>query len=397
MQVVYSNQRPPETFTKSIFLAGPTPRSEDVYSWRIDALRILEQLNFDGVVFVPEFSTGKPTDYDAQVDWEKECLTMADRIVFWVPRELKTMPAFTTNVEFGTWIDSRKVVFGCPEGSPKNTYLKWLYQDRGYGEPYTGLETMLNLVVEDLHLRKCKSRTGAERNVPLEMWSHQAFNAWYWNHKDAGNKMLDAKVLFRFDFKGVAHSFVLWAKMYIADEDRVKENEFVVFRPPIVNVVAYLPGQSIWDTKVVMVREFRTPVCNSEGYVTELPGGSSWNPKDSMKQVAVDELAEEAGVHVDPTRLKPQDSRQVYATMLAHHSFVYSLELTQEEFDKLNLSDTFGVSEDSEQTTVRVKTVHELLNETHVDWSTLGMVFRGLSCLISPGPAQPLPGNDISL
>ena len=40
---------------KSIFLAGPTPRSKEVKSWRPEAIRLLKEKGFDGVVFVPEF------------------------------------------------------------------------------------------------------------------------------------------------------------------------------------------------------------------------------------------------------------------------------------------------------------------------------------------------------
>ena len=45
---------------KSIFLGGPTPREENVASWRTEACKILEEMQFDGVVYVPEYSTWKP-------------------------------------------------------------------------------------------------------------------------------------------------------------------------------------------------------------------------------------------------------------------------------------------------------------------------------------------------
>lgn len=55
MEVIYALEDMPDTFTKSIFLAGPTPRNKDeVESWRPDALKILEDKGFDGVVFIPE-------------------------------------------------------------------------------------------------------------------------------------------------------------------------------------------------------------------------------------------------------------------------------------------------------------------------------------------------------
>ena len=39
---------------KSIFLAGPTPRGENITSWREEAVKILENLSFDGLVYVPD-------------------------------------------------------------------------------------------------------------------------------------------------------------------------------------------------------------------------------------------------------------------------------------------------------------------------------------------------------
>jgi 8-oxo-dGTP pyrophosphatase MutT (NUDIX family) len=397
MQVVYSDQEAPPSFTKSIFLAGPTPRSADVPSWRPEALRILEQLGFEGVVFVPEYSTGKPHDYNLQVEWEKKHLTMADVILFWVPRELQTMPAFTTNVEFGTWIDSRKVVFGAPPGAKKNTYLKWLYRDRQYGEPHEDLTALCKDAIAQIG--DGELRTGAERYIQAEIWKSHPFQDWYAWHRQQGNELHDAKVLFRWDVKGKPHSFVLWAKVYIAAENRFKENEFVVFRPDTVNVVAYLPAEDFLDTKVVLVREFRTAVRNPECYVVELPGGSSWNLAANLREIAVAELAEETGIEVDPERLVPLGGRQLAATMLAQHAFVYGLELTQGEFDNLSFSATFGVTEDTERTTVRVRTVRELLAASDVDWSMLGMVFRGCSgCTWThhQDKARPLTGSDTS-
>ena len=59
MIVNYSDQEVLKN-QKSIFLAGPTPRGENVESWRTKACNIIEQLGFDGIVYVPEYSTWKP-------------------------------------------------------------------------------------------------------------------------------------------------------------------------------------------------------------------------------------------------------------------------------------------------------------------------------------------------
>jgi len=121
----------PEAFSKSIFLAGPSPRNSFVSDWREPALTFLTRVGYDGVVFVPvpEIITGlSQDDYDNQIEWERQAMEMSDVILFWVPRS-KTLPGFTTNVEFGEWMKSGKCVLAFPEGAPKMRYLvvkaKW--------------------------------------------------------------------------------------------------------------------------------------------------------------------------------------------------------------------------------------------------------------------------------
>lgn len=134
---------------KSIFLAGPTPRGENVASWRTEACQILEQMVFDGVVYVPEYSTWKPKeDYVDQAMWERIALTDATVILFWVPRKLPDMAAFTTNVEFGYWLHSGKVVYGRPNDASKIKYLDWLYRLDYDKNPYETLQSLLEASVE---------------------------------------------------------------------------------------------------------------------------------------------------------------------------------------------------------------------------------------------------------
>ncbi|MBI1363824.1 MAG: hypothetical protein GC134_07540 [Proteobacteria bacterium] len=123
MFVCYA-QKPLPQQMGGIFLAGPTPRSAEVPSWRPQALALLREKGYTGPVYVPEEESGQiKGDYMDQIQWEWACLEAADVVLFWVPRELVTMPAFTTNVEFGMYADSGKVVLGYPEGAPKMRYL----------------------------------------------------------------------------------------------------------------------------------------------------------------------------------------------------------------------------------------------------------------------------------
>lgn len=126
MNIIYSRQNIPENIGKSIFLAGPTPRDASVQSWRPEAIRILNEMGFDGTILSPEDSDGsRKFEYDDQIEWEWEGLKKATCIGFWVPRELQLMPAFTTNIEWGKWYESGKVVLGYPENTPKMSYFKY--------------------------------------------------------------------------------------------------------------------------------------------------------------------------------------------------------------------------------------------------------------------------------
>lgn len=141
---------------KSIFLAGPTPRSPDVPSWRPRAVELLRGMGFNGTVFVPEDGDcmAKYTDaqfkYDAQIEWELEALHSATVVAFWIPREIETMPAFTTNVEFGLFAARRNVVLGAPPEAPKMKYLEGIAHLYGLLGPFPNLEGTMGAALRQL-------------------------------------------------------------------------------------------------------------------------------------------------------------------------------------------------------------------------------------------------------
>ena len=148
MKINYSDQEILKG-EKSIFLAGPTPRGEDAISWRKEACKTLEELGFDGIVYVPEYSTWKPKEsYNDQAMWERIGLTEATVIIFWIPRQIPEMMGFTTNVEFGYWLHSGKVLYGRPDGTPKTKYLDWLYELDFNLKPYNDLKSLLECAVK---------------------------------------------------------------------------------------------------------------------------------------------------------------------------------------------------------------------------------------------------------
>ena len=136
MQVFYVGDDLPNLGrTEGIFLAGPTPRSPDVQTWRKEALQILEDLDYEGAVYIPEtVDWNWLGDYNGQVTWEWRALAQSKVTLFWMPRDLKDMPAFTTNVEFGFIAAFRPMdlVLGYPEGAPKNRYLASICEQAQY-------------------------------------------------------------------------------------------------------------------------------------------------------------------------------------------------------------------------------------------------------------------------
>ncbi len=148
MKINYSDEKVIKG-KKSIFLAGPTTRSKDLPSWRIQACELLEQLGFDGVVYYPEYSTKEPKwDYVDQAMWEREALNEATVIMFWVPRDLPKNVGLTTNVEFGYWIKSGKVIYGRPGNAEKIKYLDWLYEVEWNEKPIDNLYILLEKTIE---------------------------------------------------------------------------------------------------------------------------------------------------------------------------------------------------------------------------------------------------------
>lgn len=138
MKIAYARTQ----LAKSIFLAGPTPRSKNVQSWRPAAVACLDTLKFDGTVFVPEDSDQSwAFNYDSQIEWELQALHSASCILFWVPRDFVDMPAFTTNVEFGLFAKNRNIVLGTPPDAVRVKYLHGMAHLYGLQLCHTLVET----------------------------------------------------------------------------------------------------------------------------------------------------------------------------------------------------------------------------------------------------------------
>lgn len=145
MKLVYVLENIDINDKKSIFLAGPTIRignknnTIDLQSWRKEAVDILKSEGFNGSVYIPEWDYNikpKGWTYKGQIDWETNGLNSATIILFWIPRNNTSLPGFTTNVEFGEWYKSGKIVVGSPKDSWKNEYLQFKSKEQNIDWKY---------------------------------------------------------------------------------------------------------------------------------------------------------------------------------------------------------------------------------------------------------------------
>ena len=166
----------------------------------------------------------------------------------------------------------------------------------------------------------------------------------------------------------------------IKAEGRIKTNEVVISRPNVSAVVLYRPASRLRDVEVVLVREFRTTVSNANGYVREVPSGSTFKEGVDALTLALDEVREETGLDISPDRLTACGSRQLLATMSAHRAAVFVGVLTEDEVAWLRSQADVarGVAEDSEQTYVELSTLGEIIDNDLVDFSTLGIITQAL-------------------
>lgn len=383
MHIIYTGEEVPWKIKKSIFLAGPTPRSADVPSWRPDALGILERSGYDGVVFVPEFRDHdrRVVGYVGQVEWEERYLNMADCILFWIPRNMETMPALTTNTEWGVWCDSGKVVFGAPKTAEAVSYQE--HYAKKLCVPMS--DTLENTIKSALSMIGDGDwRIDGEREVPFHIWKNDSFQKWYKALKAAGNRLDGAKVKWVCRVgknKELIFCWALHANVHVAREKRNKVNEVVISRPDIATIVMYRKDDILENSDIVLIREFRSPVSNLSGFVWEVPGGSSFKPEQNALDVIVSECLEETGLEIrDPGRIRIHEARQLAATFSAHRAHLFSMEIDENELEYLRSQKDMphGNTGDSEMTYVEIVKLKDVLNSENVDWSVLGMILSVL-------------------
>lgn len=379
INLVYAQEEFPKTITKSIFLAGPTTREDGITQWRKEAIQLLQNMNYDGTVFIPEIRDGIFNNkYNDQVEWEQKCLDACDCILFWIDREYSE--GLTTNIEWGKYQHSEKIAVGFPKESKHNKYIE--YECNNFQIPiHNNLNELIKFAVD--FIGDGAKRTDGECYVPLNIWNTSMFQNWYKSQRDTGNELQFARVNYVFKMPKAKKIFlwILYVKVYIKEEDRVKENEFVVSRTDISSVVIYKKDYNdILNSDIILIKEFRSPVCNDESMVYEIPGGSSITDKDAFETI-ISEINEETGLSFDSNRLIFENSRQLMATLSSHKCYLYSIEINEDELTEIKKKENSvnGVEEDTERTYLKIMKMEDILENNLLDWSNIGHILSVLN------------------
>lgn len=389
LDLIYALEPFPITTRKSIFLAGPTPRNDFIKSWRIQAIQYLQEIGYDGIVFIPELRDKKWVDdyAELQIEWEHRALNSCDTIIFWIPRDLSLdnynkpkMAGLTTNIEFGMFNTSNKIVVGIPDknlNATSNQYIKYICE-KNQIPLFNNLYQLLSFVNDKL---PDALRVECECCIPSFLWLNHEFHNWYNQLVLNGNKLLDLKINYSFVMPKAKKLFfwIVSVKIYIKSENRIKSNEFVISRTNMVSTILLYPGTSLDDTYVVLVKEFRSPCNNNESFIYELPGGSSIKEKSSSL-TAIEEVKEELGIDIDINRLQLISDRQCLGTLSAHKLIAYKYILNEQEFNYLEQLEgsIHGLEEDSERTYLIIKSIRDIINNKLVDWTNIGIILSAL-------------------
>lgn len=421
MILVFSNTPLPTKVKATIFLAGPNPRYKDgdavQQTWRHEVVAKLEEKGFDGHVFIPmpdtcyfgDVVSGAVSDYDHQIEWEDSAMGRADAILMWVDRT-KEFPAMTTNIEFGRYLESGRLVYGRPD-----TALNVKYLDEQVKKRRRPVFNDIGHLVDEVlwRLKEPAVRTGGECLVPLIIWNSPDFQTWYANMftgESEGNELrgFDIKTILTFNSRKAPQSddcslfgYAAHVNIWVAKEQREKSNEWLFMRTGITYVVPYHINKENGYREYVLVREFRSPANNGRGVVYELPGGSSPKSGVPIFQTAMDELREETGLDIsDMSRFKYLGARQSLSTYLGTHIHALSVELNDEEWAavvaRANSGKVLGADE-GERITLHIVKATEVLNpisEYPVDWVTLGLLNLATQHYEAEAPDVIVDGSD---
>jgi len=290
----------PPDFERSLFVYTTPQLFSEVRQ------ELQQSLQLSTAVFLP-FSEDSSTRPDAKtaLEWEETAIAISDIIMFWLPNSCTVDDIARCSVCFGKWASSGKVIYG-REVQPGKEIPMEEEEIKRFG--YIDSLAKRECVAKNASLQDCiaeyekKTKNGVlrregERYVPLHIFNHGAFAAWYAGMKRVGNRLDGCN--FEWAFRvGPNKAFVLYwvlhVNIWVSSENRHKSNEIVLARGDIKCVFPYyipknVPNMTEMDCEIVLIKEFRSPARTEDCFIHELPGGSAFKAKDPI-QDAIDEL-----------------------------------------------------------------------------------------------------------
>lgn len=195
MTLIRPGEQLPDTIISSVFLAGPIRRCKrpkgDV-PWRTEAIKALNCS--DRIVVTPEKPDDLPKEeLTLQIGWEQKHLNAVDVILMWVPRKQRALPGFTTNIEFGQFLNSGRLFYGRPPETDSTIYMDKRYKEVTGRTPAHSLDDLIDTVVKSLG--EGLPRGGPDRYLPQNVHRTPAFVTWRENLAKRGRLLKDANVI----------------------------------------------------------------------------------------------------------------------------------------------------------------------------------------------------------
>lgn len=387
MELVFSDDKFPSVVNKSIFLAGPSPRyalgdKVDLNTWRHKAVQLLQERWYDGIVYIPlprsAFFGETYVDqngYVKEIEWDLKAFNRADVIFIYLDRQADNQ-GLVTNVEFGRYFDSGRMVYCRPKSAVFVRYLDTLMMSKDrefYTEMEEGIEECLDRV------KNVKTRFGNAVIVPSIIHDSPQFQAWYKHHREVGNALVgfEIKSIITYNNDRELFGFTARVSIYVESEDRYKSKEWIFSRVDASHVVLYY-DDFIKGRQYVLAKEFRSPTHNLEGFSYAFPGGSSTDPEITPLENAVKEVEEETGLTLPEERFVYLGTKQTFGIMLTMQMHAYAVRLNYKEFrvisERAEKATVFSASETERVTLVIASEKDVVSGKCPCDWTTLGLI-----------------------
>lgn len=128
----------------SIYLAGS--RHPTGKSWRLEAIKKIEDTNSPICLLIPETKEQLKTGYNKfqlakEFEWQRMAMSLASAIMFWYPDGVCSPQSY---VEFGAWHKVERIFLGREHG---HEYLNWLLLTEQKLYPAENLDQLVEMVI----------------------------------------------------------------------------------------------------------------------------------------------------------------------------------------------------------------------------------------------------------